>query len=146
MKSTIKDWLKVLVLLLDEAAAVVIVLLILKFFKIEAPLPIMLAVALLLGAFIFVIHKAVIPTFHKKQITGSEGMIGLIGMVTESLTPVGIVRVRGETWRAKSVGGNIVAGQEVEILGMAGLTLKVKHIIHYINFLIISSSSMNIHP
>ena len=126
MKSTIKDWLKVLVLLLDEAAAVALVFLVLWWLGIEIPLLIMIPVALLLGALIFVIHRAVIPTFHKKQVTGAEGLIGLEGEVIKPLTPVGVVRVKGEYWKAKSVDENIAVGEEVEILKLNGLTLTVK--------------------
>jgi len=126
MKSTVKDWLKVMVLLLDEAVVVGLVLLVLWVLEIEIPLPIAIPVALLLGALIFIIHKAIIPTFHKKKITGSEGMIGLKGTVIKPLTPVGAVRVGDEYWKAKSVGENIAAGEEVEILGLSGLTLMVK--------------------
>ncbi|MFC1980477.1 NfeD family protein [Chloroflexota bacterium] len=127
MKSTIKDWLKVLVLLLDEAAAVVIVFFVLRFLKIEVPLPIMITVALLLGAICFVIHKAVIPTFHKKPATGGEELIGLEGEVIEPLTPVGVILARGEYWKAKSLSGDIRAGEEVEVIALNGLTLTVKH-------------------
>ena len=126
MKSTVKDWLKVLVLLLDEAAAVGLVLLVLGALGIEIPLPIAIVVALLLGALAFVIHKAVIPTFHKKQVTGAEGMIGLEGEVIESLAPVGVIMVGGEYWKAKSVGENIAVGEEVEILALDGLKLTVR--------------------
>jgi len=126
MKRTIKDWLIILVLLLDEAAVVAVVLLVLWALGIEIPLPIAIVMALLLGAFIFIIHKAVIPALRKKGITGSEGMIGLEGTVIEPLAPVGVVRVGGEYWKAKSAGGNVAVGEEVEILGVNGLTLMVK--------------------
>ena len=126
MKSTIKDWLKVLVLLLDEAAAVALVFLILWVLKIEIPLPITIVAALALGALVFVIHKAVIPTFHKKQITGSEGMIGMKGRVIKPLTPKGVVRVGDESWKAKSSGEDIETGEEVEVVGVEGLTLEVR--------------------
>ena len=126
MNRTIKDWLKILVLLLDEAAAVALVLLVLWVLGIEIPLPITIVVALLLGALVFVIHKAVIPTFHKKQVTGAEGLMGLEGEVVEPLNPVGVIRTKGEYWKAKSAGGNIAVGEEVEILGLHGLTLTVK--------------------
>ena len=126
MRRTFKDWFLILFLLLDDAAALLLVLLILWFLGITIPLPVTIALALLLGALIFIIHKAVIPTFHKRKITGSEGMIGLEGKVTESLKPVGVIRVGDEYWKAKSVGENIAAGEEVEILGMKGLTLMVK--------------------
>ncbi len=126
MKSTIKDWLKVLVLLLDEAIVVAVVLLVLWALDIEIPLPIAVVAAMLLGGLIFVIHKAVIPTFHKKQVTGAEGLVGLEGEVVEPLTPVGVIRIKGEYWKAKSVGGTIAVGEEVEILKVDRLTLTVK--------------------
>ncbi len=126
MKSKIKDWLKVLVLLLDEAVAVVVVLLVLRALKIELPVPIIVVMALVLGALVFITHKAIIPTFHRKKVAGAEGLIGLEGEVIEPLTPKGMVKVKGEYWKAKSVGGNIAVGEEVEILGLDGLTLKVK--------------------
>jgi len=126
MKSTVADWLKVFVLLLDEAAAVVLVLLVLWFFQIRIPLWVAIVFALLLGAFAFIVHKVVIPSFHAKQVTGSEGMIGLEGEVIESLTPHGVVRVGGEYWKAKSADDDIPAGESVEILGLNKLILDVK--------------------
>ena len=126
MKRSIKDWLIILVLLLDEAAVLVLLLLILWIIGIEIPLPITIAIALLLGAFVFITHKVIIPSFHKKKVTGSEGMIGLEGEVIEPLTPVGVIRTKGEYWKAKSAGGNIAVGEEVEILAVNGLRLMVK--------------------
>ncbi len=126
MKSTIKDWLIVLVLLLDEAVAVGLVLLVLWFLGIKIPLSVAIVAALLLGTFAFITHKVIIPSFHKKKVTGSEGMIGLEGEVIEPLTPVGVIRTSGEYWKAKSVGEDVAAGEEVEILGVDGLTLKVR--------------------
>ena len=126
MKRTIKDWLIVLVLLLDEVAALVLVLLVLSFFNIRIPLWVTIVIALLLGGFAFMVHKVIIPSFHKKQVTGSEGMIGLEGTVIEPLTPFGLIRIEGEYWKAKSVDGNIAVGEEVEILRLNRLTLEVK--------------------
>ena len=126
MKRSIKDWLIILVLLLDEVAALLLLLLVLWIFDIQIPLPIMIVIVLLLGGFAFIIQKAVIPALHRKRITGSEGMIGLTGEVIEPLTPVGVIRVGDEYWKAKSVGENIPAGGEVEILGLNGLTLRVR--------------------
>ena len=126
MKRSIKDWLIVLALLLDEAAAVGLVLLVLWFFEISIPLSVAIVIALLLGTFVFITHKVIIPSFHKKQVTGSEGMVGMEGEVIQSLTPVGVVRVEGELWKAKSLGEDVVVGEEVEILGLNKLTLEVK--------------------
>ena len=127
MKSTIKDWLIVMVLLLDDAVALALVLLVLWALGIKIPLWVTIVIALLLGTFAFITHKVIIPSFHKKQVTGAEGLVGLEGEVIEPLTPVGVIRTQGEYWKAKSVGENIAVGEEVEILGLNGLTLKVKH-------------------
>ncbi len=127
LKRTITDWLKVLALLLDEAAALVLVILLLRFFKIHIPLPIAIVTGLLLGTFVFIIHKVVIPSFHRRIVTGSEGMIGKQGRVVEPLTPIGVITVNGERWKAKSIDNNIEVNENVEIIGLDGLTLKVKH-------------------
>lgn len=121
-----KGWLLVLVLLLDDAAVFVLVLLGLQFLGIEIPLPVKIVIAVILGTFVFIIHKAVIPALRRRKITGSEGMIGLEGEVIEALTPVGAVMVGGERWKAKSVDENISAGDEGEVLGVNGLTLMVR--------------------
>ena len=126
MKRSIKDWLIILVLLLDEVAALLLLLLVLWIFGIQIPLPIIIVIALLLGGLAFIIQRAVIPALHKKRITGSEGMIGLTGEVIKPLTPVGMVRVGDEYWKARSDGEKIEAGEEVEILSLNGLTLTVK--------------------
>lgn len=102
IRRTITDWGKVLVLLLDEAAV------------------------LLLGILVFIIHVAVISSFHKRTVTGSEGMVGAQGRVVELLNPVGAIFVAGERWRAISVDNTIDVDENVEIVGVEGLTLRVK--------------------
>jgi len=126
-KRTVKDWLKITLLLLDEAIAIALVLGALWFFKVRIPLWIAVVVALLLGGIIFIVHKLVIPTFHAKQVTGPEGMIGHVGEAMEPLTPKGTVKVEGEYWNARSVDGDVAVGESVEILGLDKLTLEVKH-------------------
>jgi membrane-bound ClpP family serine protease len=125
-KRALGDWLKVLILILDEAAVVALVIIVLRFLGIRIPLPITIVVALLVGAFVFLIHIAVIPSFHLKQVTGREGMIGLHGKVVQPLTPTGVVRFKGEYWNAISVGDNVEVDENVEIVALEGLTLKVK--------------------
>jgi len=126
IKRTLTDWGKVLVLLLDEAAMVLLVIVALNFFRIAIPLPVAIILALVIGAFVFVIHLAVIPSFHRKIVTGTEGMLGVQGTVVKSLDPIGAVVIKGEHWRAKSVEGSIKVDEEVEIVGLDRLTLNVK--------------------
>ena len=64
MKRTIKDWLIVLVLLLDEAVALALVLLVLWVLGIKVPLWAAIVIALVIGSFAFITHKVIIPSFH----------------------------------------------------------------------------------
>lgn len=60
------------------------------------------------------------------MITGAEGMIGLVGQAVMPLMPDGLIRVKGEYWKATSAGEKIAAGDNVEIVVLDGLTLRVK--------------------
>ncbi len=124
-KGTFGDWLKVLVLLLDEVAVLVIVFLVLHFLGVQIPPLITIFIALLIGAFVFIIHVKVIPSFHQKQVTGREGMIGLQGEVVQPLAPVGIIHVKGENWKAESASDYIEVGVNVTVVGIEGLKLRV---------------------
>jgi len=126
IKRAVADWLKIIIFLLDDAVALLLIILLLRFMRIQIPLPIVILLAILVGAFVFIVHKAIIPDFRRKPVTGQEGMIGLEGRVIKTLTPVGTVIVGGEYWRSKSVNGNIGVGESVKIVGVDGLTLKVK--------------------
>ena len=126
MKRTVKDWLIVLASLADDAAIALFILLVLWLLKIPISLPIIISVAMLFIASAFLMHKLVIPALHSKKTTGAEGMIGLEGKVIEPLMPNGLISVKGEYWKAISAGENIAVGENVEILGLDGLTLRVR--------------------
>jgi len=124
-KRTFVDWLKILVLLLDEAIVVVLIFLVLQYLGVQIPLSITILVALPIALLVFIIHIKVIPSFRWKQATGREGMIGLEGRVVQPLTPVGTIHVKGENWKAKSAGDYIGVDENVEVAGVEGLTLRV---------------------
>ncbi len=124
-KRTFGDWLKVLVLLLDEAMVVVLIFSVLHFFDVQIPLLITILVALPIAVLVFIIHIKVIPSFRWKQTTGREGMIGLEGRVVQPLTPVGVIYIKGENWKAKSAGDYIEVDVNVEVAGIEGLILRV---------------------
>ncbi|OGO21533.1 MAG: hypothetical protein A2144_11440 [Chloroflexi bacterium RBG_16_50_9] len=125
-KSTIKDWLIILVALLDDVAVLALVFLVLWYFKVAIPLPVMLIIGVLLGTFIFVLHRAVLPSLRKKKVTGAEGMRGMVGEVVKPLKPEGVIRVGGEYWQAKSLDGDIDVGDGVEIQEIHRLKLWVR--------------------
>ncbi len=126
-KRTFGDWLKVLVLLLDEAVVLVIIFLVLHFLDVQIPLSIAIFVGLPIAVCVLIIHIKVIPSFHWKQATGREGMIGLQGRVVQPLSPVGTIYVKGENWKAESIGDYIEVDEDenVEVVGIEGLILRV---------------------
>jgi membrane-bound serine protease (ClpP class) len=84
-------------------------------------------VAATAGIFIFAI-SAGIKAQLSRPATGAEGLIGEVGVVRTPIDGEGQVFVRGEIWRAVSGGEPIPAGERVEIVGMDGLTLRVKRL------------------
>ena len=126
MRRTLKDWLIFFGLLADEAVAVGLVLLVLWAFDISISIWTAVVLVLALGGIAFVFHRSVIPSFHRKRVTGAEGMVGLSGEVIEPLQPVGVVRVKGEYWKAESENGEVPAGKTVEVSSVKGLVLRVR--------------------
>jgi membrane-bound serine protease (ClpP class) len=61
-----------------------------------------------------------------KPVTGAEALIGQTGISLEPLTPGGMVQLHSEIWRAITVGGDIGKGEQVEVVGLDNLTLRVK--------------------
>ena len=126
MKRTVKDWLIVLASLSDDAAIALLILLVLWLLKIPISLPVIIFVVMLFVGSAFLMHKLVIPALHRKKATGVEALIGLEGKVIEPLMPNGLISVKGEYWKAISPDENIAVGGNVEIVGVDGLTLRVK--------------------
>ena len=126
MKRTLKDWLIFFGLLADEAAAVGLVLLVLWAFDISIPIWTAVVLVLALGGIAFVFHRSVIPSFHRKRVTGAEAMVGMSGQVIEPLNPVGVVRINGEYWKAESENGEVPARKTVEVSSVKGLVLRVR--------------------
>lgn len=124
--STVKAWLIVLASLIDDAAVLALIFLGLWFFHVKITWLIIVVVGLVVVVFIFIMHRAVIPSLRRKKVTGAEGMIGLVGKVVKPLKPAGVIKVSGEYWQAKSVNGDIAVGEDVEILEINGLNLEVR--------------------
>lgn len=125
MKRKITDWGKLLLLLGDEAIVLLLVILVLPRLGVRLSLPIIIGIVLVVAGLVLVTHKLVISSFHRKPSTGREGMIGLRGKVVKPLKPVGTIIVKGENWTAKSVDNYIQAGENVEVIEVDGLTLRV---------------------
>jgi membrane-bound serine protease (ClpP class) len=89
-------------------------------------LPLILGVAIGNTLFFLFVMRAVINSRYTPVQTGPRTVIGAEGTVLRPLDPVGIVRVRGESWTARSTSGPVPAGANVRVTGMAGLTLEVE--------------------
>jgi membrane protein implicated in regulation of membrane protease activity len=121
-----KAWLIVLVSFLDDAVVLALIFLGLWLFHVKITWTLILIIGLVMVAFVFIMHKAVVPSLRRRKVAGSEGMIGTVGMVMEPLNPEGTVKVKDEYWKARSVEGDIMVGEEVEVMGVTGLKLEVK--------------------
>jgi len=126
VQSNLKPWLIVLVALLDDIAVLALVFVILWFFDVKLSLASIIVIGLVLGTFVFIVHRAIVPSLRRRKVTGAEGMVGLTGEVTEALTPKGVIRTNGEYWKARSVDGEIAVDEEVEITAIKGLELEVR--------------------
>ena len=121
-----KAWLIVLASLIDDAVVLALIFLGLWFFRVEITWWIILVVMVAIVAFILVMHKAVVPAIRRCKISGAEGMIGEVGEVTQALKTKGVVKIKGEYWKAKAVEGEVEIGEDVEVVGINGLDLEVR--------------------
>lgn len=62
-----------------------------------------------------------------RTVTGKEGMAGEVGVALAEIAPRGTIRVRGEIWQAEA-DEPIAKGEEVEVVEMVGLKLRVRKI------------------
>ena len=82
-------------------------------------------VTVILAALITFIAYIFLPQL-KKPVTGAEGMVGMTGVVVETLNPQGMIRIRGELWSAESTDNMIDRGEKIVVEKVNGLNLLVK--------------------
>lgn len=99
---------------------------------VDAPIPQMrvhlltaLAVSIPLGFITAFLMTLALKGRRNKVVTGSEGMVGEIGIAQTNLSPRGKVFVHGELWDAIS-SCDVSAGQSVVVNRMDGLLLQVE--------------------
>lgn len=92
-----------------------------------------LLVATCIGIVFFYHQLALRPALERNRtrsiIDEDEGLLGARGRVIKSLSPVGAVRVRGESWSAHS-DHPLEVGDEVVVVEREGLTLFVEAVKH----------------
>jgi membrane-bound serine protease (ClpP class) len=87
--------------------------------------PLIVGVAIGETLFFVFVMRAVMRARFTPVHMGPRTLVGAEGVVLTPLEPVGVVRVRSESWTARSAAGPIPAGATVRVTDMAGLTLEV---------------------
>jgi membrane-bound serine protease (ClpP class) len=88
-------------------------------------LRLMIPTILLVGSFFIVVAGLAFRAYRVKPKSGTEGLLGEVGLVKERIDPEGLVFVHGEYWQAKAK-EKLEPGEKVEVVGVDGLVLKVK--------------------
>lgn len=82
--------------------------------------------ALAIAGFFFFVIQALVRAQRRPVSTGAEALVGRPGTATSELAPEGTVRVDSESWHAVAEDGTIHAGEPVQVVGVQGVTLRVK--------------------
>ncbi len=90
---------------------------------VEIELGLLVVFGVLIGLYI---RWIIGPLRRKNKLTGPEAMKGKTGLTVTDLTPKGEVRVQGEIWRAESISGNIVKGDQIIVKTLKGLVVIVE--------------------
>ena len=98
---------------------------IMMFEDVRVSLKLMLPTILLVGGFFVAVATLAFRAYRAKPKSGTDGLIGEVGLVRERIDPEGLIFVHGEYWRAKA-GERLEPGEKVEVEGVDGLVLKVK--------------------
>jgi membrane-bound serine protease (ClpP class) len=94
--------------------------------SVESARETLISVALVMsGIFAFVVYK-VAQARRMKVKAGPEQLMGKSGTAVSALAPQGEVKIEGQIWKAESIGAEVKEGEQIEIVGREGLTLKVK--------------------
>jgi len=91
-------------------------------------LAVLIATIAITATFFITVATLAFRAYIRRPASGSEGMIGLTGVVVSRIAPNGKVFIHGEYWNAYSE-EVIEEGEEVEVIEIKGLKIKVKKII-----------------
>lgn len=90
------------------------------------PTPLIVVLAVLLGAIFLSTGFAVARVRKIRVAIGTESLIGKTAVVRTPLSPDGYVFIEGERWRAEIERGTAQEGEKVRIVGAEGLKLRVE--------------------
>jgi len=93
---------------------------------IHIPLAALIAVMVAWAAFAVFTYRKGTRALRRKPVIDLLPMVGSKGKVVSRLDPEGLVRIKGELWKAKSAAGRMDTGKEVTVVGQDGLKLIVR--------------------
>jgi membrane-bound serine protease (ClpP class) len=92
----------------------------------QVSLEVALGVAAVMALMVGLVVAKLVQVRRAEVVTGQEELVGQVGVVRQTLDPVGLVFVHGELWRAKTAGQPIAPGERVRVEGLDdALTLTV---------------------
>lgn len=112
--------------ILEEMAIVVIVLWGLPRIGVHIPLAGLIALMLAWAAYSVATFRMGSRALKKKPVIALPDMVGSQGVVVSPLASEGLVKIRGELWRARSDSGEMKPGVEVVVVGQSSLKLVVR--------------------
>lgn len=86
----------------------------------------LIGAGVMMGGLIIAVVVAIVRAQKRKPEAGKEWLIGKFGEARTDLSPVGTVFIGGTWWTAEAVDGNIKVGEQVEVIAVEGLQLKVR--------------------
>jgi membrane-bound ClpP family serine protease len=116
----------ILATLAEEIAIILIVLLVLPRFGVHIPLPGLIGLVAGVSVYAVISYRQASRALMKEPLAGFTTMVGSRGKVIRPLAPDGLIKIRDELWEATSAGRRIDAGEEVIVVGQAGLKLVVR--------------------
>ena len=111
---------------LEEAVIWALWRFLLPAFDVRLPVGALVGIMVAWGAFsawLFIFTSRVLK---KQSEVGLPSMVGAPGRVVSRLSPEGLVKIRGELWKASSAGDDIEAGEPIVVVGERGLKLIVR--------------------
>ena len=115
----------ILTTVLQEAAVVAIVLWLLPLLEVHIPLWGMAILMAAVAAWGLIGYRLTRNIVNQESVTPSSAMIGSEGIAATPIEPEGVVRVRGELWKARTNHAAIAKNEEIVVEEIEGLILYV---------------------
>jgi len=123
--NTLLIW-KIITSAFEQAVLVAVVLWVFPLIDINLPLWVLIPASIVLQAYNVFSYRKSIQALRAQPMPGMTNMVGTRGETVRSLSPDGLVKIRGELWAATAANGSIANGQSVTVVGQNGLKLVVR--------------------